>query len=129
MLAINGGSSFKVSGTLAQISSGTLSGGTFVLGGSLKLGTGISIATNSSTLTLEGEPVDHRRQQPEMMVAAKPARATSKTTTTVSGVGQHVGVSTHPRFAENGLRIACWLVPRILPADNSTVSSFSRRVG
>ena len=53
-LTVNSGSSFSVAGTLAQISGSTLSGGTFLLGGNLNVGSGISITTNSSTLTLEG---------------------------------------------------------------------------
>jgi hypothetical protein len=53
-LTINSGSAFTVTGTLAQISGSTLSGGTFVLGGNLNVGSGINITTNSSTLTLDG---------------------------------------------------------------------------
>jgi len=44
---------------LTQISGGTLSGGTYVLAGNLDLTTsGISIATNSATLTLEGGTIE-----------------------------------------------------------------------
>jgi hypothetical protein len=53
-LTVGSGSAFTVTGTLAQISGSTLSGGTFVLGGNLNVGSGINITTNSSTLTLEG---------------------------------------------------------------------------
>jgi fibronectin-binding autotransporter adhesin len=53
-LTIDGGDSFTAA-KLTQISGSTLSGGTYVLGGNLDLTTaGISLTTNSSTLTLEG---------------------------------------------------------------------------
>lgn len=57
-LTLGSGSSFTAA-SLAQISGTTLSGGTFVLGGNLDLTTtGISITTNSSTLTLEGGTIN-----------------------------------------------------------------------
>jgi len=53
-LTIDAGDSFTAA-KLTQINGSTLSGGTFVLGGNLDLTTaGISLTTNSSTLTLEG---------------------------------------------------------------------------
>lgn len=52
-LTLAAGSTFTAP-ALAQISGTTLSGGTFVLGGNLDLNSGVSITTNSSTLTLEG---------------------------------------------------------------------------
>lgn len=52
-LTVNAGSTFTAP-ALTQISGTTLSGGTFILGGNLDLNSGVSIATNSSTLTLEG---------------------------------------------------------------------------
>jgi fibronectin-binding autotransporter adhesin len=57
-LAINAGDSFTAT-KLAQISGTTLSGGILVLGGNLDLTTaGISIATNSGTLTLQGGTIN-----------------------------------------------------------------------
>src|SRR5580658_2933577 len=53
-LAVDKGSTFTVTGTLAQISGSTLASGSFVLGGTLQLGSGISITTNAANLTLEG---------------------------------------------------------------------------
>ena len=57
-LTIDAGDSFTAA-KLTQISGSTLSGGTIVLGGNLDLTTaGISVTTNSSTLTLEGGTID-----------------------------------------------------------------------
>jgi fibronectin-binding autotransporter adhesin len=57
-LTIDASDSFTAA-KLTQISGSTLSGGTIVLGGSLDLTTaGISVTTNSSTLTLEGGTID-----------------------------------------------------------------------
>jgi fibronectin-binding autotransporter adhesin len=57
-LTINAGDSFTAT-RLTQISGTTLSAGTFVLGGNLDLTTsGISIATNSAKLTLEGGTIN-----------------------------------------------------------------------
>jgi len=57
-LTIDAGDSFTAA-KLTQISGNTLSGGTIVLGGNLDLTTaGISVTTNSSTLTLEGGTID-----------------------------------------------------------------------
>jgi fibronectin-binding autotransporter adhesin len=57
-LTINLRDSFTAA-KLAQISGSTLSGGTFVLGGSLDLATsGISVTTNSATLTLQGGTIN-----------------------------------------------------------------------
>jgi fibronectin-binding autotransporter adhesin len=57
-LAINGGDSFTAA-KLTQIKGSTLSGGALVLGGNLDLTTaGISIATNSATLTLQGGTIN-----------------------------------------------------------------------
>jgi hypothetical protein len=57
-LTVNAGSSFSAK-ALTQISSGTLSAGTYVLGGNLDLSTtGISITTNSATLTLNGGTIE-----------------------------------------------------------------------
>jgi fibronectin-binding autotransporter adhesin len=57
-LSINGGDSFTAA-KLAQINGGTLSGGTYVLGGNLDLTTaGISITKNSANLTLQGGTIN-----------------------------------------------------------------------
>jgi fibronectin-binding autotransporter adhesin len=56
-LTINPGSTF-IAPALTQISGTTLSGGTFVLGGNIDLNSGVSITTNSSTLTLEGGTIN-----------------------------------------------------------------------
>jgi fibronectin-binding autotransporter adhesin len=57
-LSINGGDSFTAA-KLTQISGGTLSGGTYVLGGNLDLTTaGISITKNSANLTLQGGTIN-----------------------------------------------------------------------
>ena len=57
-LTIDAGDSFTAA-KLTQISGSTLSGGTIVLGGNLDLTTaGISVTTNSSTLTLEGGTIN-----------------------------------------------------------------------
>ena len=57
-LTIDAGDSFTAA-KLTQISGSTLSGGTFVLVGNLDLTTaGISLTTNSSTLTLEGGTIN-----------------------------------------------------------------------
>jgi hypothetical protein len=55
-LAINTGSSMTLggSGTLAQISGSTITGGTFVLDGNLNINSGVNITTNASTITLGG---------------------------------------------------------------------------
>ncbi len=57
-LTIDASASFTAA-NLTQISGSTLSGGTFVLGGNLDLTTaGISLTTNSSTLTLKGGTIN-----------------------------------------------------------------------
>jgi hypothetical protein len=57
-LTIDANDGFTIA-KLTQISGSTLSGGTFVLGGNLDLTTaGISLTTNSSTLTLEGGTIN-----------------------------------------------------------------------
>jgi fibronectin-binding autotransporter adhesin len=57
-LTVNAGSTFSAK-ALTQISGTTLSGGTFVLGGNIDLSTtGISVTTNSSTLTLDGGTIE-----------------------------------------------------------------------
>ncbi len=53
-LSIAKGSTLTVTGTLAQVSGSTLTGGSYVLGGTLELGSGISLTTNAANLTLEG---------------------------------------------------------------------------
>jgi hypothetical protein len=52
-LTVNAGSTF-IAPALTQISGTTLSAGTWVLGGNVDINSGVSITTNSSTLTLEG---------------------------------------------------------------------------
>ncbi len=56
-LTVNAGSTF-IAPALTQISGTTLSGGTWVLGGNVDLNSGVSITTNSSTLTLEGGTIN-----------------------------------------------------------------------
>jgi len=57
-LTIDKGDSFTA-GNLTQISSGTLTGGTYVLAGNLDLTTsGITVTTNSANLTLEGGTIN-----------------------------------------------------------------------
>jgi hypothetical protein len=57
-LTINGGDSYSAA-KLTQISGGTLSGGTFILGGNLNLtDSGIGVTTNSATLTLQGGTIN-----------------------------------------------------------------------
>ncbi len=54
-LTINSGSTFGVTGTLSNLSSGTLTGGTYTVGGTLQLASANGgITTNAATLTLTG---------------------------------------------------------------------------
>jgi hypothetical protein len=53
-LEVGAGSSFGVTNALANLSAGTLSGGSFVVGGSLELAQGGSIAALEAALTLAG---------------------------------------------------------------------------
>jgi len=55
-LAINSGSTFTVTGTLTNLSSGTLSGGTYTIGGTMQLASANGgITTNAANLTLTGK--------------------------------------------------------------------------
>jgi hypothetical protein len=54
-LTVNSGSTFSVAGTLSNLTSGTLSGGTYTVGGTLQLtGANGGITTNAANLTLTG---------------------------------------------------------------------------
>ncbi len=55
-LTINSGSTFGVTGTLTNLSSGTLTGGTYTVGGTLQLASANGgITTNAANLTLTGK--------------------------------------------------------------------------
>jgi hypothetical protein len=54
-LTVNSGSTFSVAGTLSNLSSGTLTGGTYTVGGTVQLASANGgITTNAATLTLTG---------------------------------------------------------------------------
>ncbi len=54
-LTVDAGSTFGVTGTLTNLSSGTLTGGTYTIAGTLQLASGNGgITTNAATVTLEG---------------------------------------------------------------------------
>jgi fibronectin-binding autotransporter adhesin len=70
-------------GNLTQISSGTLSGGTYVLAGNLDLTTaGISVTTNSANLTLEGGTINSNNVNALSALAANTSSLTIAGTTT-----------------------------------------------
>jgi len=86
-LTINGSDSFTA-GNLTQISSHTLSAGTYVLGGNLDLTTaGISITTNSAILTLQGGTINSNG------VNALSALATNTSKLTIAGSANNVSTS------------------------------------
>ena len=86
-LSINGNDSFTAA-KLTQISGTTLSGGTFVLGGNLDLTTaGISVTTNSSTLTLQGGTINSNG------VNALAALAKNTKSLTIAGSGNNVSTT------------------------------------
>ena len=81
-LTIDASDSFTA-GNLTQISSGTLSGGTYVLGGNLDLTTsGISVTTNSANLTLEGGTINSDGVNALSALAANTANLTIAGTST-----------------------------------------------
>jgi hypothetical protein len=54
-LTVNSGSTFSVTGSLTNVSAGTLTGGTYTIGGTMHLASGNgSITTNAANLTLTG---------------------------------------------------------------------------
>jgi hypothetical protein len=86
-LTINSSDSFSA-GNLTQISSGTLSAGTYVLAGNLDLTTaGISITKNSATLTLEGGTINSNG------VNALSALNSNTKSLTIAGSGTNVSTS------------------------------------
>ena len=86
-LTIDASDSFTAA-KLAQISGTTLSGGTFVLGGNLDLTTaGISVVTNTSTLTLEGGTINSNG------VNALSALAANGKILTIAGTSNNVSTS------------------------------------
>jgi hypothetical protein len=86
-LTINGSDSFTA-GNLTQISSGKLTAGTYVLGGNLDLTTaGISVTTNSATLTLEGGTINSNG------VNALSALASNTKTLTIAGTSNNFSTS------------------------------------
>jgi hypothetical protein len=86
-LTINGSDSFTA-GNLTQIASGTLSAGTYVLGGNLDLTTsGISITKNSATLTLQGGTINSNN------VNALSALAFNTSKLTIAGSSNNVSTS------------------------------------
>jgi hypothetical protein len=86
-LTINATDSFTA-GNLTQISSGKLTAGTYVLGGNLDLTTaGISITTNSATLTLEGGTINSNG------INALSALASNTKSLTIAGSGNNLSTS------------------------------------
>jgi hypothetical protein len=86
-LTINASDSFTAA-KLTQISGTTLSGGTFVLGGNLDLTTaGISVTTNSSTLTLQGGTINSNG------VNALSALASNTKSLTIAGTSNNISTS------------------------------------
>ncbi len=85
-LTINATDSFTAP-SLTQISGTTLSGGTFVLAGNLDLNSGISVTTNSSTLTLEGGTIKSGSAN------ALSALASNTKTLTIAGSSNAVSTS------------------------------------
>jgi len=86
-MTINGSDSFTA-GNLAQISGGTLTAGTYVLGGNLDLTTaGINITTNSATLTLQGGTINSNG------VNALSALASNTSKLTIAGTSNNVATS------------------------------------
>ncbi|MGA2021128.1 MAG: hypothetical protein ABSH02_11110 [Candidatus Sulfotelmatobacter sp.] len=81
-LTIDKNDSFTA-GNLTQISSGTLSGGNYVLAGNLDLTTaGISVTTNSANLTLEGGTINSNSVNALSALAANTANLTIAGTAT-----------------------------------------------
>jgi hypothetical protein len=94
-LTINGNDSFTAA-KLTQISGTTLSAGTYVLGGNLDLTTaGISVATNSATLTLQGGTINSNG------VNALSALARNTKSLTIAGSGNSVS-TTAATFSNSG---------------------------
>ena len=94
-LTINGSDSFTA-GNLTQISSGKLTAGTYVLGGNLNLTTtGISITTNSATLTLQGGTINSNG------VNALSALASNTKTLTIAGTSNAIS-TTATSFSNTG---------------------------
>src|SRR5579863_10021054 len=86
-LTINGNDSFTAA-KLTQISGTTLSAGTYALGGNLDLTTaGISVTTNSATLTLQGGTINSNG------VNALAALAKNTKTLTIAGTGNNVSTT------------------------------------
>ena len=94
-LNVGGSSSFTVTGTLAQISGTTLSGGTFILGGNLNVGSGINITTNSSTLTLAGGTIESGSNN------ALAGLASNTKSLTISGASNNIS-TTATTFSNTG---------------------------
>jgi hypothetical protein len=92
-LTINGSDSFTA-GNLTQISGGTLTAGTYVLGGNLDLTTaGINVTTNSSTLTLQGGTI--------MSGATNALAALNKNTKTLT-LASNANFTTAGNFTNSG---------------------------
>lgn len=94
-LTVNKNDSFTA-GNLTQISSGTLSGGTYVLAGNLDLTTsGITVTTNSANLTLEGGTINSNS------VNALSALASNTASLTIAGTSTAVS-TTAASFSNTG---------------------------
>jgi hypothetical protein len=94
-LTINASDKFSA-GNLTQISSGTLTGGTYVLAGNLNLTTsGISVTTNSANLTLEGGTINSNN------VNALSALANNTANLTIAGTSTAVS-TTASSFSNTG---------------------------
>jgi len=94
-LTINAGDSLKAA-KLTQISGTTLSGGIFTLAGNLDLtNSGISVTTNSSTLTLSGGTINSNS------VNALGALASNTKTLTIAGTSNNVS-TTASSFSNTG---------------------------
>jgi fibronectin-binding autotransporter adhesin len=94
-LTINAGDSFTAS-KLTQISGTTLTAGTYVLSGNLDLTTsGISITTNSATLTLQGGTIKSNN------VNTLSALASNTKSLTIGGTANNIS-TTAPSFSNTG---------------------------